>query len=464
MSDIMNSVVIAIIVMCGLSLSRVPVVMALIIASLVGGLSAGLDFDTTMKAFNDGIGGGAKIALAYAVLGAFALALAKSGLPDLLAYKIVSRLKQDASADAKNINQVKYLILGAMLLAAVMSQNAIPVHIAFIPVLVPPLLLAMNKLNLDRRAVACVLTMGLVGTYMLIPAGFGAMFLEDIVMKNINEAGKPFDFSVTSNMMPTAMAIPVLGMFLGTLFAVFVSYRKPRQYQNIEVQTQHQMRTESDETNTEQTTNIPVVSSRTLVVALIAIVATLAIQLSLDSMALGALVGFSILCCSGAFKWQQADDVFLQGMRMMALLGFIMIAAAGFASVMNATGDVTSLVNASAEMVQGNKGLAAFLMLLVGLFVTMGIGSSFSTVPILTVLYVPLCIQLGFSPLATIAIIGTAAALGDAGSPASDSTLGPTAGLSADGQHDHIWDTVVPTFVHFNIPLIIFGWIAAMVL
>ncbi|MGL5774528.1 MAG: Na+/H+ antiporter NhaC family protein, partial [Aeromonas veronii] len=30
--------------------------------------------------------------------------------------------------------------------------------------------------------------------------------------------------------------------------------------------------------------------------------------------------------------------------------------------------------------------------------------------------------------------------------------------------HDHIWDSVVPTFIHYNIPLVIFGWIAAMVL
>ena len=83
-------------------------------------------------------------------------------------------------------------------------------------------------------------------------------------------------------------------------------------------------------------------------------------------------------------------------------------------------------------------------MLVIGLLVT--IGSSFSTIPILTTIFVPLCIQLGFSPMATIAIIGTAGALGDAGSPASDSTLGPTSGLNADGQHHHIWDTCVPTF------------------
>ena len=108
--------------------------------------------------------------------------------------------------------------------------------------------------------------------------------------------------------------------------------------------------------------------------------------------------------------------------------------------------------------------MAAFAMLFIGLVVTMGIGSSFSTVPIIASIYVPLCITMGFSPMATVALIATSGALGDAGSPASDSTLGPTMGLNTDGQHNHIWDSVVPTFIHYNIPLLIFGWIAAMVL
>ena len=96
--------------------------------------------------------------------------------------------------------------------------------------------------------------------------------------------------------------------------------------------------------------------------------------------------------------------------------------------------------------------------------ITMGIGSSFSTVPIIATLFVPLCLELNFSVMATAALVGTAGALGDAGSPASDSTLGPTSGLNADGKHDHIWDTVIPTFIHFNLPLLAFGWLAAMVL
>ena len=60
-----------------------------------------------------------------------------------------------------------------------------------------------------------------------------------------------------------------------------------------------------------------------------------------------------------------------------------------------------------------------------------------------------------------ITALFAAAALGDAGSPASDTTLGPTSGLNADGQHDHIWDTCVPTFIHFNIPIMVVAIIAA---
>jgi predicted histidine transporter YuiF (NhaC family) len=160
----------------------------------------------------------------------------------------------------------------------------------------------------------------------------------------------------------------------------------------------------------------------------------------------------------GVIAWKEMQDVFTKGVHMMAMIGFIMIAAAGFAAVMKQTGGVESLVEALSTSIGDNKPLAALLMLIVGLLVTMGIGSSFSTIPILATIYVPLAIAFGFSPMATVA------ALGDAGSPASDSTLGPTSGLNTDGQHEHIWEIVVPTFVHYNLPLIAFGWLAAMTL
>jgi len=455
----MFAILAAIGVMFGLSLARVPVVFALVIGAVTGGLLAGLGLQGTLDAFNNGLGGGAKIALAYGILGAFALALARSGLPDLLAYKLVATLKGDANVQSQN--KVKYLIYFTIVAAAVSSQNLIPVHIAFIPVLIPPLLSVFNHLNLDRRAVACLLTFGLCATYMLVPVGFGAIFLNDILGQNINTFGKPYGFQISYDQIPAAMAIPVFGMFVGLLIAVFYSYRKPRIYKDIQLQASHHSIAGDVVTDADAK---PQIAKFTLFMAAFAVIATLAVQLYSDSMILAGLVGVAILSCAGIFKWKEADDVIITGMRMMALVGFIMIAAQGFASVIEATNQVPALVNASIEWIGNSKALAAFLMLLVGLLITLGIGSSFSTVPILAIIYVPLCIQFGFSPAATIAIIGTAAALGDAGSPASDSTLGPTSGLNMDGQHDHMKDSVVPTFIHFNIPLMIFGWIAAMVL
>lgn len=149
---------------------------------------------------------------------------------------------------------------------------------------------------------------------------------------------------------------------------------------------------------------------------------------------------------------------------MMGFIGFVMLAAAGFASVIRETGHVESLVTNVSDMIDGNQVIAVLLMMVVGLIITLGIGSSFSTIPIITTLFVPLGLEVGLSTLAIISIIGSAGAIGDAGAPASDSTLGPTAGLNADGQHDHIWDTCVPTFLHLTVPLFFIGWIAALIL
>ncbi|MBL0512278.1 MULTISPECIES: Na+/H+ antiporter family protein [Aeromonas] len=440
----MNPVVIAVALMLVLSLLRINVVVSLAIGAIVGGLLGGLSLEQTLSTFTGGLGGGAEIALSYAMLGAFAVAISRSGITDLLARKVISQLGKDASSS--RILWVKSLLLTSVLGVSISSQNLIPVHIAFIPILIPPLLHVMAQMQIDRRQVACVITFGLTATYMLLPVGFGGIFLNNILAKNLIDNGVAVEFS----QLPLAMAIPVLGMFVGLLVAVFFSYRKPRQYDLEKILAAEP---ETVELNLSH-----------IWVALLAIAVALGLQLMTNSIVLGALAGFIIFTCGGVIKFRESQDAFTQGVRMMSLIGFIMISAAGFAAVMKETHGVESLVQSVSGMMAGHKGLAAFLMLLVGLLITMGIGSSFSTVPIIATIYVPLCIHLGFSPMATIALVGTAGALGDAGSPASDSTLGPTSGLNADGQHDHIWDSVVPTFIHYNIPLIIFGWIAAMVL
>ncbi|MCH1918903.1 Na+/H+ antiporter family protein [Shewanella sp. A3A] len=439
----MNAVVIAVCLMLAMSIARINVVIALTVSAVVAGVVGGLSIDQTVTAFNDGLGGGAKIALSYALLGAFAVALSHSGLTNLVSSSVLKFLGKEQQQQSSGI--VRYVLIAALVAMSISSQNILPIHIAFIPILIPPLLQLMTRLQLDRRLVACSLTFGLVTTYMVLPVGFGGIFLNDILLTNLNENG----LSLTSADVPSAMLIPAMGMVLGLLVAIFISYRKPRQYH------------ESKEFTA---TVAAKVSKKDLAIAILAIVATLAVQLRTDSMIFGALVGFIIFSFSGALKQVDKDDVFTRGTKMMASIGFIMIAASGFAAVVDATGQVATLVKTLGEVIGDNKGLAAFLMLVVGLLITMGIGSSFSTIPIIATIYVPLALHFGFSTTAVVALVGTAAALGDAGSPASDSTLGPTAGLNVDGQHDHIRDSVIPTFIHYNIPLLIFGWIAAMVL
>lgn len=441
----MNAVVISVCLMLALSFFRVNVVIALTISALVAGLVGGLDIQQTISAFNDGLGGGAQIALSYALLGAFAAALSHSGLTTLISNSIIKKLGKEPNSS--NTQVVRWMLLVTILAMAVSSQNILPIHIAFIPILIPPLLHVLTALKIDRRLIACLLTFGLVTTYMILPIGFGGIFLNDILLANLNSNG----LNAVQAQVPQAMLLPALGMVCGLLFAMFVSYRKPREYLFI-----------AQQTVTEQAQQT--INTKSIVISSIAIVATLIVQLQTDSMIFGALTGFVIFRFSGIIKQSVGQDLFNQGVHMMANIGFIMIAAAGFAAVVKSTGEVSSLVTSLGDFIGDNKALAAILMLLVGLLITMGIGSSFSTIPIIATIYVPLALSFGFSVAATIALVGTAAALGDAGSPASDSTLGPTAGLNADGQHDHIRDSVIPTFMHYNLPLLGFGWLAAMVL
>lgn len=450
-----NAVLLAVVIMLGLSLARVHVVLSLLIGALAGGLIAGLGMTDTLNAFQEGIRNGAQIALSYALLGAFAVAIAHSGLPQSLAGAVIKRI--DAGGTS---GMIKYMLFAGLITMSCFSQNLIPIHIAFIPLLVPPLLLAFNRMHIDRRLIACLLTFGLVTTYMFIPYGFGDIYLNQIMLKNVGEAG----IDISNISVTKAMAIPALGMFVGLLVAVFISYRKPRQYQQLAIdKAAHDDVLEGDALS-KTAASAQTQSKMKTLVALAAIVTAFVVQMYTDSLLLGSMFGFGVFMATGVVKWSEADTIFNDGIKLMAMIGFIMITAQGFAEVMKATEQIQPLVDGAASLFAGNKAIAAFIMLLIGLIVTMGIGSSFSTIPILAAIYVPLCISLGFSPLATVAIIGTAGALGDAGSPASDSTLGPTSGLNIDGQHDHIKDSVVPTFLHYNIPLLIFGWIAAMVL
>ncbi|PUB95398.1 Na+/H+ antiporter family protein [Helicobacter pylori] len=427
-----NPAFVAIICMCVLSLLRLNVMLSMISATLIAGLMGGLGITESFNAMIDGMKGNLNIALSYILLGALAVAIAKSNLIKVALSKLIGLMDYKRST---------FCFLIAFI--ACFSQNLVPVHIAFIPILIPPLLHLMNRLELDRRAVACALTFGLQAPYLVLPVGFGLIFQTTIL-----EQLKANGVSTTIAQITGVMWIAGLAMVVGLLVAVLTLYKKPRRYK-------------------EKSFNIENYASLQLnyhdYLTFIGIVVAFVIQLATDSMPLAAFLALAIILLGRGIKFKETDSLMDDSVKMMAFIAFVMLVASGFGEVLQKVHAIEGLVNAITSVVQG-KLLGAFLMLVVGLFITMGIGTSFGTIPIIAVFYVPLCAKLGFSIESTILLIGIAAALGDAGSPASDSTMGPTCGLNADNQHNHIYDTCVPTFLVYNLPLIVFGVLGALLL
>ena len=431
-SLITNPIVIAVILLCILCLCRINVLLALIISAVAGGMAGHIGLSEVMDIFIHGMGDNSETALSYILLGAFAASMTHTGLAPILATKI-----------SNAIQSKKFLLIFILTGIAILSQNLIPVHIAFIPILIPPLLTIMNKLKIDRRSVACALAFGLKAPYIVIPAGFGLIF-QGLIADNMLQNG----VEIAKNQIWKSVWVLGLGMFIGFLVAVFISYIKPREYKDVEVETK-------------QITDLKLNKSH--YITLCAAILTLVVQLWTGSLPLGALVGLSVIFGFKAIDHDKMDKLINEGVGLMGYVAFVMLVAAGFASVMKSTGAIDALVNSVTPFMMSSKVLATLLMLVIGLFITIGIGTSFGTIPILAVLYVPIFIKLGFSIPSMIIVLSAAAALGDAGSPASDTTLGPTAGLNADGQHNHIWDTCVPTFLHYNIALIITALVGVLI-
>ncbi|HDA6738696.1 TPA: Na+/H+ antiporter family protein [Staphylococcus aureus] len=436
-----NAVVIAVILMIVLCLCRLNVVISLFISALVGGLISGMSIEKVINVFGKNIVDGAEVALSYALLGGFAALISYSGITDYLVGKIINAIHAENSRWSRV--KVKVTIIIALLAMSIMSQNLIPVHIAFIPIVIPPLLSLFNDLKIDRRLIGLIIGFGLCFPYVLLPYGFGQIF-QQIIQSGFAKANHPIEF----NMIWKAMLIPSMGYIVGLLIGLYV-YRKPREYETRKI-------SDSD--------NVTELKPYILIVTIVAILATFLVQTFTDSMIFGALAGVLVFFISRAYNWCELDAKFVEGIKIMAYIGVVILTANGFAGVMNATGDIDELVKTLTSITGDNKLFSIIMMYVIGLIVTLGIGSSFATIPIIASLFIPFGASIGLDTMALIALIGTASALGDSGSPASDSTLGPTAGLNVDGQHDHIRDTCVPNFLFYNIPLMIFGTIAAMVL
>ncbi|HAY1496937.1 TPA: Na+/H+ antiporter family protein [Staphylococcus aureus] len=436
-----NAVVIAVILMIVLCLCRLNVVISLFISALVGGLISGMSIEKVINVFGKNIVDGAEVALSYALLGGFAALISYSGITDYLVGKIINAIHAENSRWSRV--KVKVTIIIALLAMSIMSQNLIPVHIAFIPIVIPPLLSLFNDLKIDRRLIGLIIGFGLCFPYVLLSYGFGQIF-QQIIQSGFAKANHPIEF----NMIWKAMLIPSMGYIVGLLIGLYV-YRKPREYETRKI-------SDSD--------NVTELKPYILIVTIVAILATFLVQTFTDSMIFGALAGVLVFFISRAYNWYELDAKFVEGIKIMAYIGVVILTANGFAGVMNATGDIDELVKTLTSITGDNKLFSIIMMYVIGLIVTLGIGSSFATIPIIASLFIPFGASIGLDTMALIALIGTASALGDSGSPASDSTLGPTAGLNVDGQHDHIRDTCVPNFLFYNIPLMIFGTIAAMVL
>ena len=385
MALLTNPVLVSVIVLCVLCLLKLNVLMSLIIAAMVGAMLGGISIPDAMGILCDGFSGNANTALSYVLLGTFATAIASTGLADMLSKKL-----------SKIMGGKGKLMLVILAAVACLSQNLVPVHIAFIPILIPPMLSLMNEMKIDRRAAACSLAFGLKAPYISIPFGFGAIFM-GIIADNMTANG----MAITVGEVAKFNWLLGLCMLVGLLLAIFVTYRKPREYKNLAINTEA-----SDAVSDHMT-----VAHWVTIVAILAVVV---IQVKFDSLSLAALGGLLVMFIGQAVKWNKIDEQFAGGIKIMGMIAIVMLVAGGYAGVMKATGAVDELVEAAISVMGGNKVIAA-----------------------------------------TAILMSAAAALGDAGSPASDTTLGPTSGLNADGQHDHIWDTCVPTFIHYNVALMI---------
>src|SRR5699024_12700204 len=101
------------------------------------------------------------------------------------------------------------------------------------------------------------------------------------------------------------------------------------------------------------------------------------------------------------------------GIGMMGMIAFVMLIASGYAKVLTESGAVDELVKMTLNFTGDSKFVIEVLLLSVGLVITLGIGTSFGTIPILAALYIPILLTTYMTPLCRSYINGTAASQGD---------------------------------------------------
>ena len=440
MAIITNRVFASVVIMLVLCVLHVNVYLAIIIAAVICGLMGGAPLTEIISLFASGISSHGENAIIFIILAAIASAIVASGMSDAMAPRV-----------SKILGQRPWLLLVGLIIIAALCETVITFGATFVFIIIPPLLTVFNRYSVDRRKVATAIMCGLQIGYVCIPIGYGAVF-QDMVAGVMSDCGIEITYlEVAVTTWPIFLAMVVAAV------VVAVVYRKPRTYTPVPGITA------PAETDGAQTDELPPWEFKHTM-GIVAAFATPVVQLITGSIVLGGLTALALILIFRVASIKSLDEHIYKGMKDVAAVVFVMAAGTGYANVSNAYGDVNGLVNSIVNMLGSSKLVGAFAMLVLGLIVTLGIGTSWGTVPIVGIIMVPMGLQMGFSVPAISMLICAAAVLGDAGSPASDQALLPTATLNLDGQHDHIWDTCVPSFICCNVPIIVLGTICACIM
>ena len=150
-----NAVVLSVIILAALCLAKVPVFFSLMISAVCAGLFSGTGITETMKLLIGGMGNNAETALSYILLGSLAYCMQETGAADIMAKKIGSLVKDN-----------KILLCAIIIVIAIAAETIIPIHIAFIPILIPPLISHMNKMKMNRKMLSVSFGFGLKAPYI----------------------------------------------------------------------------------------------------------------------------------------------------------------------------------------------------------------------------------------------------------------------------------------------------------
>lgn len=438
MDILTNPIVISVIVLVAMCLLKVNVFLAIIISSLLCAVLGGASLVEGITVFYENMGNDNRMVLFLLLLGVLAATMQYNNVGEVLAPRV-----------AKLVGRKVWLFPIVLTLLAILVETFVLIGVSFLLVIVPPLLRLLNDYKIDRRLLVITTCCGLQMGYCCFPVGYGLAFM-GIIQNSMAENG----MEVSIDQIWKANLVIAIAMIIAIIGAM-IKYRKPREYRGEDGQSAV-LQAEKDFNEKE----LPPIEFKHIA-CLIAAASVVVVQLTTDSMPLAALTMILILVATGAIKFKDFDSVFMKGIMTSVYVCLVLMAAVAFAAVSQEFGHIDELIAASAELIGGSKVFGAFFMLILGLIITMGIGSSFSTVPIVATVLVPLGIHLNMSPAAVIMLVAASGALGDSGAPSSNQTLIPTNAFNIDGQHDHIKDSCIPSFLFVNIPLIIVCTIAA---